>query len=94
MNYTQIDDERINMPSPNVTIPLANLDTGEHAEIYTLGPGKGINARLSALGFTPGAEISMIQNYQHGPLVVTIRGSRIALGRNEARKILVKRILK
>jgi ferrous iron transport protein A len=79
------------MPIPLKTMPLSELPAGEHACIIALGFGRGISIRLSTLGFTPGAELTMIQNYGYGPLVVTIRDTRIALGRREARSILVQR---
>jgi len=34
----------------------------------------------------------MIQNFGHGPLIVNIRDTRIALGRGEAMKVLVERV--
>jgi Fe2+ transport system protein FeoA len=42
------------------------------------------------MGFTPGVEVTMIQNYTHGPLIVALRDTRLALGRGEAEKILVE----
>jgi ferrous iron transport protein A len=73
------------------TAQLADLGTGEHASILKLGHGLGITRRLTSLGFTPGVEVVMLQNYGHGPLVVTVRGARVALGRREADSILVQR---
>jgi Fe2+ transport system protein FeoA len=70
---------------------LAELGTGECATLIALGHGRGHCGRLASLGFTPGVEIQMLQNYGHGPLVVTVRGTRVALGRGEARKIMVLR---
>ncbi len=48
------------------------------------------DTRLVSLGFTPGAEVSMSQNYGRGPLIVTVRGTHVALGRVEAAKIFVE----
>lgn len=70
---------------------LTELHTGDRGIIWTLEPGKTINSRLSTLGFTPGAEIIMTHNYGRGPLVVTVRGARVALGRQEARRIHIQR---
>ena len=70
-------------------IPLADLKSGERATISALKAGRNINARLSTLGFTPGVSIFMTHNYGHGPIVVNVRDTRIALGRGEARTILV-----
>jgi Fe2+ transport system protein FeoA len=33
----------------------------------------------------------MLQNYGKGPLVVSVRGARVALGREEAVKIVVRK---
>lgn len=68
---------------------LAEVKTGEHAVFRSITGGRGIASRLTTLGFTPGVDIEMLQNYGRGPLVVTVRGSRVALGRQEARDISV-----
>jgi len=73
------------------TLSLAEVKTGEHVVFQTINLGKGIASRLISLGFTPGVVIEMTQNYGHGPLVVTIRGTRVALGRQEAQKITVRK---
>jgi len=49
-------------------------------------------SRMATLGFTPGAEVTMVQNYGRGPLIAMVRGGRVALGRGEADKILVRAI--
>ena len=77
------------MSENNEKIPLENLAAGEHGTIISFIGGKGLTSRLTSLGFTPGVEVDMTQNYGHGPLIVTVRGSRVALGRGEARKIFV-----
>lgn len=71
--------------------PLTELSSGERAVIFQFTiPNTTVN-RLLSLGFTPGVEISMMQNYGRGPLVVVVRGTRVALGRSEALGILVNR---
>ena len=72
-------------------IPLSSLKSGEQAVIRKLESGKMLAARLTSLGFTNGVAIEMKQNYGHGPLVVSVRDTRIALGRGEAAAILVER---
>jgi ferrous iron transport protein A len=72
-------------------IPLSELSVNEHATILSFLSGRGEINRLAALGLTPGAEVDMTQNYGHGPLIVTVRGTRVALGRGEAMKIYVQR---
>lgn len=75
--------------SPSLTQSLAEIKTGEHAFFRSNTAEKGVASRLTSLGFTPGVDIEMTQNYGHGPLVVTLRGTRVALGRQEAKNILV-----
>lgn len=72
-------------------VQLDNLLSGERAVLFKLNMPKSTVNRLLSLGFTPGVEISIIQNYGRGPLVVAVRGTRVALGRSEASDILVKR---
>ena len=73
---------------------LSDLHNGEQAFITSLGQGMGINRRLTSLGFTPGVPVMVLQNYGHGPLVVSVRGTRIALGRVEASAIAVQKVVK
>lgn len=70
---------------------LSEMTVGEAANIVFFKGGRTINNRLTSLGFTPGVHINMIQNYGHGPLIVTVRGTRVALGRGEAANIIVER---
>jgi len=72
------------------TRPLSELPTGQSAIVQDLRGGYGFRSRLAVLGFTPGVEITMLQNLSHGPIIVNLRDTRIALGRGEAKRILVK----
>ncbi len=46
--------------------------------------------RLTDLGFTPGTKVTVVKSAPfNGPLEVTLRGSRLAIGRGMASKILV-----
>ncbi len=50
-------------------------------------------SRLASLGFTPGARLTVVQNFGRGPIIVNLRDTRVALGRGEADKILVGPII-
>ena len=71
------------------TTTLSDLAPGEMGVVHKLAGGWGFTSRLATLGFTPGAELTMVQNFGRGPLIVNIRGTRIALGRGEAAKVAV-----
>ncbi len=70
---------------------LVDLPRGETAFFLSFNAGREAAGRLTSLGFTPGARIAMLQNYGSGPLVVSVRGSRVALGREEAREIIIRK---
>jgi ferrous iron transport protein A len=74
-------------------IPLASLAPNEAGIVQYLAGGRGLTSRLATLGFTPGARVTMVQNFERGPIIVTVRGTRIALGRGEAQKIIVTPVL-
>ena len=71
---------------------LSSVASGRSAQIIKMQGGHGFLSRLASLGFTPGAHLRVVQNYGHGPIIVNLRDTRIALGRGEAKKILVKRL--
>ena len=79
------------LKSPSIN--LSEIHAGESAVVLDFSSGKGIAGRLTSLGFTPGVEVQMTQNFGRGPLIVTVRGTRVALGRGEAVKICVERRL-
>ena len=72
-------------------VPLSKLDAGEVGIVQDLNGGRGVVGRLAALGFTRDAEVKMVRNSGRGPVIVTVRDTRIALGRGEAGKIHVAR---
>lgn len=72
-------------------VSLGTVRSGELVQIRKMRGGHQFLSRLASLGFTPGAELQVVQNYGRGPIIVSLRGTRVALGRGEAEKILVGR---
>jgi ferrous iron transport protein A len=72
-------------------VPLSALAPGEQGVVVTLAAGRRLMSRMASLGFTPGARVSVVQNFGHGPLIAMVRDARIALGRGEALRIHVRR---
>jgi ferrous iron transport protein A len=72
-------------------IPLSELAPGERGSIYAVvGPGRGVRARLAALGIRPGVTVQVVgYGPGLGPVLLEVNGTRVALGRGIARKILV-----
>lgn len=70
-------------------VNLSAVKSGESVEIKKMTGGHHFLSRLASLGFTPGAQLRVVQNYGRGPIIVNVRETRVALGRGEAEKILV-----
>lgn len=73
-------------------LSLADILEEEEATVTAIHGERQVNSRLASLGLTPGVHVEMIRNYGHGPLIITVRGTRVALGRGEASKIEVMKI--
>jgi len=43
------------------------------------------------MGLTPGVRIKMLNSHMPGPVLIDLRGSKVALGRGIAHKIAVKK---
>jgi Fe2+ transport system protein FeoA len=72
-------------------IPLAMASVGETVRLESIRGGEHLVHRLTALGLTPGVEFSIVQD-SGGPLLISVRDSRIALGRGMAHKMMVSLI--
>ena len=68
--------------------PIAMAGIGEQVRLERIKGGKKMLRRLTALGLTPGVELSVVQN-AGGPLLLSVRGSRIALGRGMSQRVMV-----
>lgn len=71
-------------------LPLSEIKTGDRVTLRAIQVGRDLTSRLTSLGLTPGAQMEVLQNFGHGPLIINVRGTHVALGRGEARRILVE----
>jgi ferrous iron transport protein A len=69
---------------------LARVAAGETVTIVALRAGWGMQRRLADLGLTPGTKIRVVHSGRPGPVVLEVRGSRLALGQGVAGKVIVK----
>lgn len=63
------------------------MEAGQQARVRKLEGGKGFISRLAAMGFTPGAPVTIVRKNGSGPVLVNLRGAQVALGYEEAEKI-------
>lgn len=70
---------------------LTELSEGEEGEVMLIIGSKGVIMRLCSLGITPGTKLKVLRRAPvGGPLEVEVRGTKVAIGRNIASKILIK----
>ena len=69
---------------------ICDLSAGEKGIVSHLAGNKEFMNRVACLGFTIGAEVTVLQNHGQGPMIVSLLGAHIALGRQEANLIQVK----
>ncbi len=71
--------------------PLAMADEGMAVRIVALRAGRGVDLRLTELGFNVGSELLVVQR-QGGGLVVVRGETRIAIGGGMATKVMVVQV--
>ncbi len=68
---------------------------GHAAPVHGLsGRNREMLRRLMDLGLTRGCVFEVVQGGGHGPVLIEVRGTRIALGHRLARKLLVEEVPK
>lgn len=79
--------------SPSISVmeeceacPLTGLPVGQSACLVCVHAGKRLKRRLAEMGLTPGVELVVLQN-NGGPLLLSVRDSRLAIGRGMAAKL-------
>ncbi len=70
------------------SLSLSNVSVGQKVRMVRADAGRRFSHRLAELGLTPGVEFSVLHD-NGGPLLISVRDSRIAIGRGMANKISV-----
>lgn len=76
----------------NKIVSLDKAGCGKDFFIKELKGDTHFFSRAIGMGLTPGTEIVVLQNFKIGPLIVYLRDSNVALGRKEAKKVMVERV--
>ncbi|MDD5712285.1 MAG: FeoB small GTPase domain-containing protein, partial [Smithellaceae bacterium] len=75
----------------DVNYTLLSLAEGEEAIIYGIAGGQALSSRLASLGLALNAKVRVLQ-HSGGLVTVQVGDTRIALGRVEAEKIMIRRL--
>ncbi|MEF3280610.1 MAG: ferrous iron transport protein A [Elusimicrobiota bacterium] len=72
-------------------ITLSNAKKGRF-KVIKINGGLNLSKKMASLGIYEGTEIEKILSYNHGPVIVKVLNSQVAIGRGMAEKILLKEI--
>jgi ferrous iron transport protein A len=71
-------------------MPLNMVSAGHSVVLRRVRAGRGLTARLAAMGLVPGVEVHVHRHAPDGPVVLGIAGSRVMLGRGMAHRLYVE----
>lgn len=90
MNKLNEDFKRaIPMAVNSPAFPLSLAGRSDTVRIARYRSGTQMESRVKDLGLAPGVTVKILRNDGHGPLLLLVGGSRLALGGGMARKIMV-----
>ncbi len=72
-----------------MTKNLNTLGKGDGGKVSGIDAGRCATKRLYEMGFNTGAPIKIIKN-DSGPIIVSLNGNKVALGRGLASKIMLE----
>lgn len=72
---------------------LLQLKMGQQGVLKDIEWGQKLKHKLYDMGLTPGTTISIISSSGRGPLIIGVRGSRLAIGRGIGAKITVNPVV-
>ena len=71
-------------------MPLAMVSPGEEVRLVAIRGGQRLRKRLADLGLNVGMTVRVMQRDGHGPLILAVKDSRLALGRGMAQRIMIE----
>jgi Fe2+ transport system protein FeoA len=81
------------VPAPALPVPLGELPVGSRARAVEIGGSGKHQRRMLDMGFVPGAQVAVTRRAPLGdPIEYRIKGTAVALRRQEANTILVEEL--
>jgi len=71
-------------------VTLAKARPGQTYTVITIAGGCEVRHRLASLGVVPGQSLEIMQPGRFGPVMIAIKGSRLALGHGVSRKVILR----
>jgi Fe2+ transport system protein FeoA len=87
--FSPRDGSFFRMKDPDL-VPLSELKPGTEAYFRSVEKGSKVEKRLKDLGLSEGEPIEILKNDRSGPLLICVRKSCLAMGRELCAKILME----
>ncbi len=71
-------------------IPLGHAPIGQDVLLVAIHGGRGLRHRLAEMGLAPGVRFRILKKHKPGPYIISVRGSRLMLGRGMTERVMVK----
>lgn len=69
---------------------LAGAEAGQNYKIIKILGGHRLRSRMCAMGLLPGEDFRVYASSRGGPICISIKGSRFALGRGIVDRIIIR----
>ena len=70
-------------------IKLDQINGEQEVTLCSISGGRGIRQKLYSLGLVPGTRFKILNKNGAGPVMISVRGSRLAIGHGMAKKLNV-----
>jgi len=70
-----------------MAVSLSSVTVGRKVRLQEIHAGRALQSHLTALGLIPGVEFEVIRNSNSGPFIISVKDTRLMLGRGMAAKI-------
>ncbi len=74
-------------------MPLRMAQPGETVRLVALHGGHQMRRRLADMGLTLNMPLRLVQRNGHGPVIVDVKGTRLAIGRGMSHHIMVEPLI-
>ena len=81
-------DEDISAKGPSMPLTMASL--GQEVCLSEVTGSRELQHRLAEMGLTPGARFSVVNKGNPGAFIVSVKGSKLMLGRGTVHRVMVK----
>jgi Fe2+ transport system protein FeoA len=69
---------------------LSDKKNNERVVLIHIKGGYGVYHKLLDMGLVPGVTLEVCYNYGFGPIAISLKGTKMMLGRGLAKKLIVK----